>query len=119
MTARCEPPEGAADGSWHWLERDIGSRAAFQWLAAEKNPGWWRPGFFYPPADAHNIGWRYLAPIPSPDAVRALVEAARGAKEELSRLLDPSRVGFHETMRVLLPLSAALSAFPAQPESKS
>ena len=77
MTARCEPPSDAADGSWHWLERDIGSRAAFQWLAAEKNPGWWRPGFFYPPADAHNIGWRYLAPIPSPDAVRALVEAAK------------------------------------------
>lgn len=76
MTTPCTPPPGTKDGTWpvpgpdrsaHWLER-FGERTVFMW-----------DGQFWPTSDVaatskemQAAGWRYLAPVPTPEEVEAL-----------------------------------------------
>jgi hypothetical protein len=82
MTARCEPPPGVADWSYHWLRDPDGDEVPLQWSIRDDcgpNGGeWWLPdGDCMWPEHAHEKGWRYLSPVPSPAELAALVEAAR------------------------------------------
>ncbi len=117
MTARCEPPSGAADGSWHWLETQ-GSQEPAEWASG----AWHISGKLFTHKQVSDWGYRYLAPIPSPDAVRALVEAARALDEQTDSGCDYDRqlsICTCEYCQSARLLRAALAAFPAQPESKS
>lgn len=74
MTAdRCIPAPDAEDGSWHWVSLNGGPP-----LPAEWERGGWAPTWMpFSAVNAYSRGWRYLCPIPSSDALAALVKAAR------------------------------------------
>ncbi|HET6610134.1 MAG TPA: hypothetical protein VFG62_25950 [Rhodopila sp.] len=73
------PPDGAEDGSHHWLQCDGYSEAACIWY----RDAWMIPGrgmFAYP---EDMSGWRYLRPAsPTTDAELA------AAREEIARLRE-------------------------------
>lgn len=78
MTERCEPPEGLRGvQAPHWICRDQDGARPFvdEWYPAKDG----QHGFFdiagEPPF--FGIGYRYIAPVPDPAAVSALVRATR------------------------------------------
>jgi hypothetical protein len=79
MSDRCEPPEGMreADGP-HWLSHeDHAAPLVGVWSA--KDGSWCIGTLTSAPARwCFRSGFRYVAPIPSHEAVTRLVEAAEG-----------------------------------------
>lgn len=82
---KCEPPEELANrDGWHWVRRQNCEPEARQWRHA------WRS---WQIDDGDTLFWgaQYLGVAPSPDTVRALVEALEGwtgaldAKREFER----------------------------------
>ena len=80
MTDRCIPAPDAEDGSWHWLRLPTGEKHPFRWVVGM----WLLRGGYEKPVRLDERGWRYHSPIPSPDALAALVKAARAANNELA-----------------------------------
>lgn len=82
--SRCEPPEGLRErGGWHrlsWANNDPGY---YRWNVMEINGhkiGLWCGLEFTmenTPERAFSAGYRYIAPVPSPEELGALVRAAR------------------------------------------
>jgi hypothetical protein len=69
MIDECKPPEGAQNGSLHWVTHSSGRSEVWVWRSAERL--FMRPGRdFYVVSE----GWRYVAPA-SPDDAAALAEA--------------------------------------------
>lgn len=114
---RCEPPESlrGVDG-WHWVGELLDDGG---W---HPSPVLWRDGLWITPwfrplnrlqssTDMADMGYRYIAPIPAPAAVSALVKAAREAEALLawSDALNGhgNKPGFSERDN----LTAALAAF--------
>jgi len=122
MGDRCEPPAElrGVDG-WHWVDAD--RPIVCQWLAADQHQlhaSWKMPGSnIYGPAAAYRAGYRYLSPIPSPEALAALVDAAR-ASEALFQWYADEHVaaGKHEkaerNQSAASALTAALTPFTAK-----
>lgn len=82
MSERCEPPEGTAQDCLCWIEID-GKVTTARWDAEDRI---WTPergtSFTATSPFAVKNRVRYLAPVPSPEAVRALVVAARRLRDE-------------------------------------
>jgi hypothetical protein len=87
--ARCEPPEGLRErDGWHWVRTPVGEPHLARWHAAERadvEPLWTSTHHVYSGTPRYVVrewGWRYLAPVATPDTVRALVEALDGLLED-------------------------------------
>ena len=115
--ARCEPPEHlrGVDG-WHWLINSAGETitAWFQASRSKSFPhGTWMTAHGYTAWEPHHAaagGWRYVAPVPSPEAVARLVEAAR-RMSECDLGLIPEEGCTCETCEAWHALRAALAPF--------
>jgi hypothetical protein len=73
MSERCEPPPELrrVDG-WHWLTRGEAKPFAEHWQPDRAGQdSEWGLGYFSPSA-AHAAGYRYMAPVASPEEVAAL-----------------------------------------------
>ena len=75
-TPACLPPADAADGSEHYLVKQRSGDTRHTRMTWRGKFWSCREGFGAPAALAAE-GWRYHSPIPSPDALAALVHAAR------------------------------------------
>jgi len=88
VPARCEPPEhlSGVDG-WHWVARGTDDTGIAYW-EADGNL-WFRSDGQHGNAQwATDVwGWTYLSPVPSPEALARLVEAARGVAKALPTIL--------------------------------
>lgn len=113
--ARCEPPEHlrSVDG-WHWVAHFSGRHLVAFWFSGAKPL--WRNGDGYdrsPTEAASQWGWRYVAPVPSPEAVARLVEAGR-RMSECDLGLIPEKGCTCETCEAWHALRDALAAFPEE-----
>lgn len=128
MTAhapRCEPPEGLRDrDGWHWVEFEgfnhptHGKRPvlmATQWWDRRHDNCWSDPFTLRMiwPENMAKKGYRYIAPVPTPDALAALVRAAREARDWQQRRAAGLVTSAHSTVDdlVLAALHAALAPF--------
>jgi len=118
--ARCEPTERlrGVDG-WHWVrytlhpDPDRCKPEIAEWIAAPMgSTHWWLDG-----QDAGQMyGYIYLAPVPSPEAVARLVEAAR---RMVSRSHGRSyAAGMHEGRTMGSDFDALAVALAPFPEDK-
>lgn len=123
MSERCEPPEGTAQDCLCWIEID-GKVTTARWDAEDRI---WTPerasSFHCDSPYAQKHGLRYLAPVSSPEAVRALVEAAKASQAAMLSALDYLRhidtcaaceIALEDAA---LAMKAALSPFP-EPKAK-
>lgn len=104
MTDRCEPPEHLRGVSgWHWIQAPS---------ERDPHPEWWKADMGWRGC-REGIGahWRYLAPVPSPEAVARLVEAGR-RMSECDLGLIPEEGCTCETCEAWHALRDALAAFP-------
>lgn len=106
MTDRCEPPTGlrGVDG-WHWIDIQDPEPVVIRWIYDCDDPDggfWWHQRTDRSPSKMAEFGYRYIAPVAPPDAVAALVRAARHAA----------------SVTDLPSLSAALAAFKEVPDGE-
>ncbi len=67
--ARCEPPEGTARWSHHWIGRRRGDCEPWLWTDAGQ---WVRGMQTMTPDEMTGRGWLYMAPCEPPQTVAAL-----------------------------------------------
>lgn len=119
--ARCEPREGTPAGTWHWIEDNDG-RAIACWTRKARwmDLGWWYlPDLAgHSPAQAADLGYHYIAPVPDPADIARLVAAATKVERELTddyerrhNLYGESKA---EDIGRLMALRTALAAFTAK-----
>jgi hypothetical protein len=132
---RCEPPEvlRGVDG-WHWLLNKTGKPFCLRWNpefvyssdsqttgSGTPTPAWATSIGTSPGCAAQLYGWRYVAPVPSPDALAALVRAGRKAVEAEARIVTAPTaravsIAEDDVHAAVDDLSAALAEFAHIPE---
>jgi len=77
----CVPPEGAEDGSWHWLQEAQEQPKAFRWRKGVKR-WFWQFGAYDigPPEPSEENDWRYIGPASPTDATDLAAARAENAK---------------------------------------
>lgn len=113
MSDHCEPPEGAEDGSLHWLESGdpdaFVEHEAAEWSGGSpyQGAGWYFPGSQRRESPQHvaALGYRYFAPVTPPAEVARL----RAEVERLTAKLADNRKG-EEAVRSLKLLADMLRA---------
>ncbi len=70
------PPEFADRDGWHWLELAGGRAVPFQWEHTDRQWVWTTAAAAVSSEIASNRGWRYVAPVATPEEVAALRQAA-------------------------------------------